>query len=92
MVAEDGDGEDDSEHLVRVGVRVRVKIRVQVKARVKARVRASVRLKVRTSLKTPAMDSVRHEASCTTRSSKRSMRKAATPPREASLVGARVGG
>eukprot|EP00964_Phaeocystis_antarctica_P060898 scaffold36351_cov65-Phaeocystis_antarctica.AAC.3 len=38
------------------------------------------------------MDSVRHEASCTTRSSKRSMRKAATPPREASLVGVRVGG
>ena len=90
MVAEAGDGDDDSEHLVRVEVRVRsrVRSRVRVKARVKAMVRATP--KVRTSLKTPAMESVRQEASCTTRSSKRSMRKAATPPREASLVGVRV--
>ena len=41
-------------------------------------------------MKTPAMERVRPEASCTTYSSKRSMRKAAMPPREASLVGVRV--
>ena len=35
MIAKECHGEDDSEHLVRVGVRARVRIRVRVKARPK---------------------------------------------------------